>query len=787
MFYLQESGYRLPVYYTPAGTIVYLNGRPEGDHGDRIYSADGQNTASEDALYTDDSPVTVTMDHGTGIMKPVPFSFWRMLYDFRYFVVLSILFFLIGLWFIEYGRDFHLAAVSLVFSGFYFTSVIVLAYNDLNILWQISSFALIPAVLNMSLRTTGKNLNSYLLLGEIILILFLSLIAWSGRHNPQTHANLSTAAGAGFLFSAGAAFLITLENALKKNDSTADLFKRKILTGGIVSGLIIPAVMVIWSITPGPDSDPYLIPFLLSFSFPAGLIYGTYRIHITPFQFIFSRSLLAALLTIFFIFIYSVVLLTHSMLLPEQEESHRWIVNIVFLLILIFFLDPARKKLEKAMDKKIFRLRGDLTESLNRLSGLFASPGSFQVTVKQFIDEIQNVLQAGDITILLSDNAFPDLNLKSVNILRLPLKSRIWKYIHTDSITVTSYLMYGGGGRGELYQFLTSRDVYLIAGITGEYEPGKGDLPRILRESEIYRLRKNELRKIPLRSAMMVGNRPGKRFTLMEIRYIQEAARMGAMLLANYYMLIQELEKRKKMREILTAGQFQESLGSVAGVKNPRLDTAFFNHPVMKVSGDYIDIIGLDSARTVLILGDVSGHGLGSGYLVSTIRAMVRQNLKQGADIIATVSLVNRFLSERYTGNDYFTMFFGVFNTENGVLEYVNAAHPAPILYYPPTEDMRKLESTESILGIIQKGIRSHSVKILPGERLYLYSDGVTETLNADDRPFGYRRLHSFLISQSGFSVSQVAGNLKKELESYRGSAPVSDDTSFMALEYRPE
>jgi sigma-B regulation protein RsbU (phosphoserine phosphatase) len=157
-----------------------------------------------------------------------------------------------------------------------------------------------------------------------------------------------------------------------------------------------------------------------------------------------------------------------------------------------------------------------------------------------------------------------------------------------------------------------------------------------------------------------------------------------------------------------------------------------------------------------------------------------------GYGVTETIRTVNLFLSERYTGSDYFTLFFGILNTETGVLEYVNAAHPPPILFNPLSENLKKLESTESILGIIKSEIHSRTLIMQPGERLYIYSDGVTETLNSQDKPYGYRRLHSFLISQRDQSVDEVSRNLKKELDIYRENIMLSDDTSFIALEYNP-
>src|SRR5690606_2784811 len=111
-------------------------------------------------------------------------------YDFKFFVLLSFVMVLCGVWFVQSGRDLHLAGVCFAFSVLFVSQVANLAYHQLGILFKISIFVLPLVMLNAGLRTTGREVRGGLLLAELVVCVFIALVYYAGQDNPQALQNL---------------------------------------------------------------------------------------------------------------------------------------------------------------------------------------------------------------------------------------------------------------------------------------------------------------------------------------------------------------------------------------------------------------------------------------------------------------------------------------------------------------------------------------------------------------------------------------------------------------------
>ena len=397
------------------------------------------------------------------------------------------------------------------------------------------------------------------------------------------------------------------------------------------------------------------------------------------------------------------------------------------------------------------------------------------------MSEIKEQTGAEDVHLLFSDSTFPDLkaNVGPNNadvVRRLADDSPIWNYLGAGKILVTAYLTYAGGSRERLYRFLFQNRYRLALGIAGE----EGGLWRRL----VRKFTKRPSGYAGPRAALLIGNRTGY-FAMREIRYLQEAARLAGLLIHNYNLVIQEVESRRNRHELAQAGRTQRSLAAGTDRKGRGVHVALLDMPAVDVTGDYMDRIELDRNRVAFLLGDVSGHGLGTGYLVSAFRAIVRSHLESGAGLVETVVTLNQFLLERYRGSEFITLFALVLNTETGQLEYVNAAHPGPYLRRA-NGDVERISESQRLLGILETEYRSEQVRLETGDRLFLYSDGVTETFNKREETFGDSRLLHFFEDHGGLELETIPQALKAELERFRGSPQPDDDTSVLALEYTP-
>ena len=785
VFFMQDGGYRLPRYFAEDGAVLPI-GHDYGPeiHTGRLLSIDGLPATLAPILYEDSLPVIVETEAGTGLMRKVPNDVWSVAFDFKFLILFAFIFLWTGFWFLATGNDFHLAALCFVFTAVFFTAVTSWGYHQFGLIRQIALFALVPAVLNMGLRTTGKEVSGYLLLGELVCLIFFSLVAYVGQNNPVTIQNLREVSFGLHYVVVGMVVLLQGNNALSSTEDPIVRRKNWVLLAGTLLGYLAPNFLykyhALWT-----DEDPMTVVFLLQGILPVTLIYSTYRIQILPFQFVLTRSILAGLLTLLFALVYGGVLLVHSLLLPEQEEQYQWIVHVIFLLILVFFLDPARKRISAVLERRIFRLSPELTTSLEYLAKSISSPLKIQTAARTFLTELERTLDVTRVQFILASDLFPELSLRFGQILRRSPRSPFWNYLRPDRITVTSYLTYGAGVRAELFRYLLKNNVYMAIGVSN---PASSSFLRDNSLMPDFRLlTRGRGEPVNIRAAILFGPRRDRRkFRLTEIRYMQEAARLVGMLIFNYSLLAQEIEKRRRMREINLAGQVQRSIaGSVeTPVRGVRISS--FNVPVLSVTGDYLDLIPLETRRLAFFLGDVSGHGLGTGYLVSAMRSIVRSHLQSGAKLRETVETLNLFLMERYQGNEFITLFALILNTETGETEYINAAHPGPFLKTPEQHDLIRLQDSQRLLGILPRPYTSSHIKLHPGQRLILYSDGVPETFNPDEEAYGDRRLTQFIREHGDGSPEEITDAMQRELVTFRGDQPRSDDTTFVVMEFQP-
>jgi protein phosphatase len=199
-----------------------------------------------------------------------------------------------------------------------------------------------------------------------------------------------------------------------------------------------------------------------------------------------------------------------------------------------------------------------------------------------------------------------------------------------------------------------------------------------------------------------------------------------------------------------------------------------------------VDLVPISPGRIAFFLGDVSGHGLGTGYLVSAIRAMVRSHVQSGLGLSETMGTLNSFLMDRYRGNEFITLFAFYMDLEKGRLETLNAAHPGPMVYRAATNTIETLRDTQRLPGLLPDPYHTSVLTMRRGDRLFLYSDGVTETFSPASEPFGEARLRAFLYAHLGVNVSEIPDKLKRELTEHRQNPHCSDDTTFVAIEYAP-
>jgi sigma-B regulation protein RsbU (phosphoserine phosphatase) len=244
------------------------------------------------------------------------------------------------------------------------------------------------------------------------------------------------------------------------------------------------------------------------------------------------------------------------------------------------------------------------------------------------------------------------------------------------------------------------------------------------------------------------------------------------------------MKKRRLESELAMARRVMENLLPRKTPQIAGLDIAALNQPWSEIGGDYYDFIPIDSERWGIAIGDVAGKGASAALLVSALRASLHSLARNELALRSIFRKAHRFFQESFADGDFVTLFYAEMDVSVGRLIYINAGHPPPLLIHQ-NGAIEFLENGGLPLGLLEADRYGEGVADFgEGDALVLYTDGISEALNASDEPYGRERLVaaiSRLISENAASVSKA---VMEDVEHFSESQ-ISDDRTLVVLKSR--
>jgi serine phosphatase RsbU (regulator of sigma subunit) len=207
--------------------------------------------------------------------------------------------------------------------------------------------------------------------------------------------------------------------------------------------------------------------------------------------------------------------------------------------------------------------------------------------------------------------------------------------------------------------------------------------------------------------------------------------------------------------------------------------------PAREVGGDFFNYFALENGHVALIVGDVSGKGVGAALLMANIQASLRTRLALGQSLADIAEAIDRDLAGTATTRLYVTLFLGVFDPTTRQLSYVNAGHN-PQFVLRPNQPIEKMNSTGIPIGLLAgRGYEQRQVNLATGDLLFFYTDGCVEYENEADEMFGNARLESLLMSIAAMgpvTPERVLQQVETSVTAFRGKREPFDDATMMAV-----
>lgn len=206
--------------------------------------------------------------------------------------------------------------------------------------------------------------------------------------------------------------------------------------------------------------------------------------------------------------------------------------------------------------------------------------------------------------------------------------------------------------------------------------------------------------------------------------------------------------------------------------------------PAKEVGGDMYDFFLIDDQHLGLVIADVSGKGVPASLFMGMTKILVKNMLFQNKNLELAAASVNDMLCNDNPIGLFVTAWIGVLDLNNGELTFVNAGHNPPLLYQNKKLTFLKDKSGIAFGTVVKRMYKQYKIKLSKGDRLFLYTDGVTEATNVKDKLYGEDRLVKFLSNKLSCSDDEVVNSLLEDLNKFQEGREQFDDITMLSMTF---
>jgi len=207
-----------------------------------------------------------------------------------------------------------------------------------------------------------------------------------------------------------------------------------------------------------------------------------------------------------------------------------------------------------------------------------------------------------------------------------------------------------------------------------------------------------------------------------------------------------------------------------------------------EVGGDFFDvipfeIIALDTGTLGLLIADVSGKGVPAALFMALSRIVVRVNALWHRDPAKAIYDANNIITRDAKSGMFVTLFFGTLNERDRTLTYVNAGHNPPMVFRSRDGTLEELMPTGIVLGADEnRKYSSRTIPVGPDDVIVMYTDGVTESINAREEMFGEERLREIIMKNASSPAQEILERVLAGVQEFTGDMPQFDDITLMVI-----
>lgn len=286
----------------------------------------------------------------------------------------------------------------------------------------------------------------------------------------------------------------------------------------------------------------------------------------------------------------------------------------------------------------------------------------------------------------------------------------------------------------------------------------------------------------------------GLSFTETDFSLVQSLAEQAALAIHNLDLLALQIERNRLDLDLELASTIQGMLLPRQFPQDPRLDIAAWYRPAQKVGGDLYDVFPLPEGRIGIAVADVSGKGIPASLLMAICQSHLRHVARAEASPAKVLGALNAELATDLRRDMFITLIYAVIDPAAGEIVVARAGHELPLLLAKDTAtgltEARQIGSEGMALGmapppLFNAVIAERRVPFRPGEVLVLYTDGVTEAVNAEGTEFSSARLADAVREARHTSAAQINEAVVAAVEEFSDHGPQADDLTLLTVRFR--
>ena len=253
-------------------------------------------------------------------------------------------------------------------------------------------------------------------------------------------------------------------------------------------------------------------------------------------------------------------------------------------------------------------------------------------------------------------------------------------------------------------------------------------------------------------------NKKGEPFTPRDERLLTAMAAQAAISIENARLYAQEIRQRLINQELETARKIQKGFLPQTVPQHAGWDIATFWRPMRNVAGDFYDFYTLSDGRLAIVIADVSGKGVPAALFMALCVTVLRFAMSLNFAPGELMDRANQAIITNQQSKMFATVFLGYLDLDSGVMQFASAGHDPPLLYRAATGCCERLQASGVAMGLFKNAhYAEETVKLAEGDVLVLFTDGITDTINADEEEFGEERLEKLVMQHASRPAQELA------------------------------